>query len=310
MYRDLPVFLKLFFSLVLVVIGYLVLYQIFLLGAKLINDPIDRAILLAMQPDHYVPVLDEFIMFLTHFSTYLFSITAISWQVTYLIVRRNKTANKIAGYVWRILALLLGIYHLCGLWISSYGIFWWRPHEYRSVFIFLSIASFLVFWFGAKTWEKWDYQERRRWSRIFWITLISVFFTNYLGEDSIKRIVGRPRPLNEKHEPWNRQVRVIKDEVVKASPSYISGHASSLFALLTPAIWGARKKWAKGALASWATVHAYTRVYTAAHFPYCVLMGSLFGFLIGTLCYWSFWWCLEPKDKPPVPAPPVKAGTA
>lgn len=310
MYRDLPVFLKLFFSLVIVVIGYLILYKIFLLGGKLINDPIDQAILLALQPDHYVPVLDELMVFLTHFSTYLFVITTISWQITNLIVRKNETTIKVAGYVWKVFAVVLGIYHLCGFWISSRGIFWWKPHEYRSVFIILSIVSFSVFWFGSKTWERWGYVERKRWSRIFWITLISVFFTNYLGEDNIKRIVGRPRPLNEKYEPWNKQVRVIKDEIVKGSPSYISGHASSLFALLTPAIWGARKRWTKGALASWATVHAYTRVYTAAHFPYCSVMGGVFGFLIGTLVYWSFWWCLEPKEKPPSSIPSAKVETA
>ncbi len=310
MYKDLPVFLKLFFSLVIVVIGYLILFNIFLLGAKLINDPIDEAILLALQPDRYVPVLDEFMVFLTHFSTYLFVITTISWQVTHFIVRKNPTAIKIAGYVWKTFAVVLAIYHFCGIWISDRGIFWWRPHEYWGVFIFLSITSFLVFWFGSKTWEKWDYTTRRRWSRIFWITIISVFFTNYLGENNIKRIVGRPRPLNEKHEPWNKQVRVIKDEIVKSSPSYISGHASSLFALLTPAIWSARKRWAKISLASWATVHAYTRIYTAAHFPYCTFMGALFGFLIGTLVYWSFYWCIEPKEKIPQPVPSAEAKTA
>jgi len=297
MYKELPTFLKLFFSLVIVVIGYLVLYEITLLGAKLINDPLDAAILLALQPDHYVPVLDEFIVFVTHFSVYLFSITALTWQITNLIVRKNKTAAKVASYVWKVFAVVLAIYHLCGLWIASKGIFWWRPHEYRSVFIFLSIAFFLAFWFGSKTWEQWDYLERRRWGRIFWIVLISVFFTNYLGEDNIKRIVGRPRPLNEKHESWNKQVRVIQDEVVKSSPSYISGHASSLFALLTPIVWGARKKWVKGTLVSWAILHGYTRIYTAAHFPYCVLMGSLFGFLIGTLSYWAFWWYLNPQEN-------------
>lgn len=310
MYRDFPVFLKLFFSLVIVVIGYLILYEIFLLGGKLINDPIDQAILLALQPDHYVPVLDELMVFLTHFSVYLFVITTISWQITNLIVRKNETAIKVAGYVWKVFAVVLGIYHLCGFWISSRGIFWWKPHEYRSVFIILGIVSFLVFWFGSKTWGNWDYAKRKRWSRIFWITLISVFFTNYLGENNIKRIVGRPRPLNEKYKPWNKQVRVIQDEIVKGSPSYISGHASSLFALLTPAIWGARKRWTKGALASWATVHAYTRVYTAAHFPYCSVMGGVFGFLIGTLVYWSFWWCLEPKEKPPLSIPSAKVETA
>jgi hypothetical protein len=74
MYKELPTFLKLFFSLVIVVIGYLVLYEITLLGAKLINDPLDAAILLALQPDHYVPVLDEFIVFVPIFQSTCFQL--------------------------------------------------------------------------------------------------------------------------------------------------------------------------------------------------------------------------------------------
>ncbi|HOK09646.1 MAG TPA: phosphatase PAP2 family protein [Candidatus Hydrogenedens sp.] len=303
MLRNMPGILKLFFSLVIVVVGYLVLYELFLLGAKLINDPLDEAILLALQPDHYVPVLDECMVFLTHFSVYLFSITTITWLITNLIVRKSEKLANIASYVWKVFAVVLAIYHISGIWISSKGIFWWRPHEYRSVFIILSVVSFLVFWFGSKTWTQWDYLERKRWTRVFWVTLVSVFFTNYLGENNIKRTVGRPRPLHEKYEPWNKHVRVIKDEVVKASPSYISGHASSLFALLTPSIWAVRKKRVKVALTSWGAIHAYTRIYTAAHFPYCAFMGSLFGFLIGTLCYWAFWWCLNPKKCVVSPQP-------
>lgn len=295
MYKKLPIPLKLFFSLVVVVIGYLILFELTLLASRLIYDPLDRSLLLILQPDNYIPILDELIVFITHFSTYLFSITALSWLITQLIVRNNVYLAHIATRIWKTLAIVLGIYHLCGIWFASTGIFWWRPHQYKIVFIFLSIASFALFWLGAKTWSEWNYTDRKLWLRVLLVTLLSVLFTNYFGEDNIKRIVGRPRPLHEKNEPWNKQVRVIPDEVVKASPSYISGHASSLFALLTPAIWATRRRWVKGALMSWAIIHAYSRIYTAAHFPYCVIMGSLFGFSIGSLCYWSFWWCLQPR---------------
>lgn len=296
-WKDLPVALKIFFSFVVVTIGYLILFKMTLLGAKLINDPLDQKILLALQPDHYIPVVDEFIVFLTHFSTYLFSITTLSWLITFIIVRQNKKLLSIAHYVWKIFAIILFIYHLCGLWIHSQGIFWWREHHYKSVFIFLSIVSFVVFWSASYTWTSWNYPTRKKWARVLLITIVSVFYTNYLGEDNIKRIVGRPRPLNDAYKPWNEQVRVIPDEVVKSSPSYISGHASSLFALLTPAIWATRKKCVKLALLSWALLHAYTRIYTAAHFPYCTFMGALFGFLIGTLVYFSFWWFVNTSSN-------------
>lgn len=296
-WRNLPTILKVFFSFVLVTIGYLILFKLTLLAAKLINDPIDQKILLALQPEKYVPVLDELMIFLTHFSTYLFSITTLSWLITHLIVRKSESIARIANYVWKCFAVILLIYHFSGMWIHSYGIFWWREHQYKSVFVILSIVSFIVFWTASYTWTKWDYELRKKWARVLLISIVSVFYTNELGENNIKRIIGRPRPLHDAYKPWNEQVRVIPDEIVKFSPSYISGHASSLFALLTPTIWATRKKWAKITLFSWATLHAYTRIYTAAHFPYCTFMGALFGFTMGTIVYWSFWWFVLPSNS-------------
>ncbi|MCX8066109.1 MAG: phosphatase PAP2 family protein [Candidatus Hydrogenedentes bacterium] len=300
-WKDLPIVLKVFFSFVIITIGYLAIFKLTILGAKLINDPLDREILLALQPDKYIPVVDEFIIFLTHFSTYLFSITTLSWLATYLIVRRSDKLAQIASFVWKCLAVVLLVYHLCGMWIHSQGIFWWREHQYKTVFVFLGVVSFVVFWSASYTWIKWDYPTREKWVRVLLVTIVSVFYTNYLGEDNIKKIVGRPRPLNDANKTWNDRLRVIPDEVVKFSPSYISGHASSLFALLTPAIWATRKKWVKLALLCWALLHAYTRIYTAAHFPYCTLMGGIFGFLIGTLVYYSFWWYINPNSALKLP---------
>jgi membrane-associated phospholipid phosphatase len=39
----------------------------------------------------------------------------------------------------------------------------------------------------------------------------------------------------------------------------------------------------KIALLAWALIHAYSRVYLAAHFPYCSLIGAALGFLMATL---------------------------
>ncbi len=308
-WKDLPTILKVFFSFVLVTVGYLILFKLTLLGAKLINDQIDRQILLALQPDRYIPVIDELMIFMTHFDTYLFSITTLSWLITYLIVRRSERLAYIASYVWKGLAVTLSVYHLCGLWIHSYGIFWWREHHYESVFIILSLVSFVIFWFGSYTWVKWDYAQRKMWARVLLIAIVSIFYNEH-GENNIKRIVGRPRPLHDSNKPWNEQIRVIPDEVVKSSPSYISGHASSLFALVTPAIWATRRKWVKISLFGWATLHAYTRVYTAAHFPYCTFMGSLFGFLVGTLVYWSFWWFVRSPNFSGNASPPSSPSPA
>ena len=63
----------------------------------------------------------------------------------------------------------------------------------------------------------------------------------------------------------------------------MSGHATALFAVLTPVFWRTRDRGLRAALLSWATVHAATRLYLAAHFPFGVWMGSLLGIALGTL---------------------------
>ena len=39
----------------------------------------------------------------------------------------------------------------------------------------------------------------------------------------------------------------------------------------------------------WATLQGVGRVYTAAHFPFCVFMGGLLGFGMGTLIFFALW---------------------
>jgi membrane-associated phospholipid phosphatase len=288
----------------MVLAGYVPLVALGLLGAKLINDPLDRALLLALQPDRYVPLLDEFIVLVTDYSVYTFSITILAWQITRLICWGRETRLRRAFYVWRALAVVLGLFHAAGLFFYEHGIFWWQQHEYRLVLPGLGLAFFTAFWMGAATLRDWDRSTQRRWSRVFWLTLLTVALSNGYGENYIKKTIGRPRPLAGANAPWNEQVRLINDEVVRGGASYISGHASSLFALLTPAMWAARRRKVKAGLAGWAAVHAYTRVYTAAHFPYCALMGSLFGFAVGTLVYFSFrrWVGPQPDGAPGNPA--------
>jgi len=280
---------------------YTLLVEITLFCARFINDPLDRAILLALQPDHYVPILDEFIILVTDFSVYVFGLTALTWQITYLICRNNPVRLRRATRAWQVMAIVFGIYHALGVVFYKHGVFWWGKYEYNGVFLVLGLILFLAFWYGAKTFAAWDAATQRRWSRVFWLTLLTVCFSNFHGENYIKKTIGRPRPFAPANAPWNEEVRKIKDEVVCGGPSYISGHASSLFALLTPTFWAVRRKRVKAGLFGWASVHAYTRVYTAAHFPYCAFMGSLFGFAVGTLVFMLFrrWACpdLEPSGQ-------------
>ena len=78
-------------------------------------------------------------------------------------------------------------------------------------------------------------------------------------------------------------VRIVADEVVQGGHSYVSGHASAFFAMITPMVYFVSKKQIKMGLLIWATVHAFSRIYLTAHFPYDSMMGGLLGFCMATL---------------------------
>ncbi len=260
--------------------GFLLIFGFVLLMARLIHDPLDRVILLACNPDHYVPVIDELMILITDFSVFVFSVLFISWEVAYLICRGRPHRRWWVSRALLVLGVLSGLYYATGVFRAQY--------EYTIIFLPLGMIFLAGYCYLGWTFAHWDEKALRRGSLVFRLTLLSVFLTNAIGEDSIKKIVGRPRPLAGLNEDWNAPIRRIPDEIVRGGYSYVSGHASSLFALTTPMALATSNPWIRGAIFTWAAVHAYTRVYTAAHYPYCALMGSVLGFAIGALVFAAF----------------------
>jgi undecaprenyl-diphosphatase len=76
---------------------------------------------------------------------------------------------------------------------------------------------------------------------------------------------------------------------------FISSHASNHFALATfmAGVLQRRPRWVAVPLLLWAGVVAYSRVYLAAHYPGDVIVGALYGTLIGLLAFWLFLWLNE-----------------
>jgi len=110
-----------------------------------------------------------------------------------------------------------------------------------------------------------------------------------LGEDQVKQLIGRHRPLHAAYEEWNGQIRQIPDEIVRGSYSYFSGHTSSFWALTIIYFWLFKSAKIRIGLALWAMFHGYTRIYTAAHFPYCVFMATFFAVPVTSLIYYCLW---------------------
>lgn len=96
-----------------------------------------------------------------------------------------------------------------------------------------------------------------------------------------KDTVQRLRPC---HTPGlEQQVRAIAG--CGGWYGFVSSHASNHFGIAVFMIGVLRRapRWGAWALLGWAAVIAYSRVYLGVHFPADVLVGGLYGALIGTI---------------------------
>jgi len=290
-------------------------------------DGIDKAILAWVNPDEYVPVLDEFLRALTDYSNLVIAAPLIAWMVAFglyrLVVgdrhvsparrgvacasprgvglrtgtsrppspRLRRTGSMTRSLVpvpgaKRVFTVLLAMSGIVIAVFAALGKIW--PNSTLVGANILEVVA-LVAAFAAATcaFHRMTPEQMRRFARLFWLILLSVYLTTFRATEPIKEAVARPRPFNDAHKPWNEGVRPIPDEFLRGANSFPSGHASGTFSLLTPLFWYVRNRKGRTAILGWAGLQGFARVYTAAHFPFCVIMGGLLGFTIGTLVFFT-----------------------
>ena len=271
-------------------VTYGIIYAITLFMARFVDASWDMQTLLFLNPDAYIPVLDEMVILQTDFATYFFALLLISWQIGYYCIRNRKPEAALrTRNVFYVLAAVFGVWHALGLFIQDKNIFWWGEYEYPIVFLPLGIAFAGGFVVAGNLYIYLRPADQRKLAHAFWLTLLAVFFVNVLGEDIVKETIQRHRPLHETYDAWNGQVRQLQDEVVRGSYSYISGHTSSFWALTMIYFWLFKSWKVRIGLVVWAAFHGFTRIYTAAHFPYCVIMATFFAVPVTSMIYYCLW---------------------
>jgi membrane-associated phospholipid phosphatase len=241
----------------------------------------DQTILAAINPDSYVPGLDQFIRALTDYTNFLIFTPLASFATAYLlyVIVRKKGRPVFTG--------LLAIETVALAVMAAMGKIW--PNKtYVGANVLLVIAILVAFGAAAYLFQRLDHKAMLQVFVVFWLVFASGYFAGEFATGKIKNAVARPRPLNDANKPWNEKVRIIPDEVLRGKNSFPSGHTSGTFGLLTPLFWYVRNPKGRAAILGWGGLQGFARVYTAAHFPFCVLMGAFLGFSFGTIIYFAF----------------------
>lgn len=102
-----------------------------------------------------------------------------------------------------------------------------------------------------------------------------------------KNTVQRLRPC---HQPELAGLVHVVHGHCGGSFGFVSSHASNHFAIATfmAAVLGGVPRWATPALLGWAALIGYSRIYLGVHYPGDVIVGGLYGILVGGLFAWTF----------------------
>lgn len=167
-------------------------------------DGLDKAILAAINPDAYVPVLDEFLRALTDYTNPILIVSFFAWMVAYGLYCLLPQYKTIFTGLLTVTAVVMAA-------LAAFGKLW--PNSVYWGANILEVAAFLIA-IGAAgyVFHKMNHDQMRRFGRLFWLILLSVYLTNFCATEPIKKSIARPRPFNEANAPWNKQVRSVPDE--------------------------------------------------------------------------------------------------
>jgi membrane-associated phospholipid phosphatase len=261
-----------------ILLGTAVIYLIVWAGSFRFYDGLDRHLLLVVNGSSQLPGLNALMILVTDFSVPYVAVLLSLWGLGAEAVERGWVEARRLEVAFPIVSGAIGLWLTIRL-APTYTE-WAAP-------VATSVLAVVGLWWAGSSYRRLAPETLTRLRRAFWLSLLSILIVEASIELLVSHTPFRPRPLAQYNATWNSVLRVVPDEYVRHGSSYVSGHAASLFALLTPFAWAVRRTSLRVALFAWATLHAVSRVYVAAHYPYCAFMGSFLGFTISTLLVWT-----------------------
>ncbi|MCB0815270.1 MAG: phosphatase PAP2 family protein [Flavobacteriales bacterium] len=146
-------------------------------------------------------------------------------------------------------------------------------------------ASEMILWFPLYAFFLWLIIKRHGDKAMLWSLPLIGLMILCSDKGSVmlfKETVQRLRPC---HEPALAGLVHLVPEGCGGQFGFVSSHASNHFAIAVFMIGVLRctPRWAVAALLAWAGLIAYSRVYLGVHYPGDVLVGALYGAMIGSL---------------------------
>ena len=114
---------------------------------------------------------------------------------------------------------------------------------------------------------------------IFGCALLCVFLAGSLDDMIVKPLVGRWRPARD---PDIGMSVDIVNGYRGGRFGFFSAHASNTFSLAVFFFWLVRSNLLSAALFIWSLVNCWTRMYLGVHYPGDILVGLLWGAIVGT----------------------------
>ena len=115
---------------------------------------------------------------------------------------------------------------------------------------------------------------------------LCVLLAGAVDDMVVKPGVARWRPT---HDPEIGMLVDVVDGYRGGNYGFFSAHASNTFSIAVFFWWLVRSRLLTVAMVVWSLTNCWTRVYLGVHFPGDILVGLLWGFMVGSFSYWVYY---------------------